>query len=104
MIKITINKDIKEGYINKFIISGHANAFANNKYDLVCAVVSAISIGILNSLDDKKIDVEIKEGFISIKVKEFSKSNEFTLNILKKSLETIKEDNGKHISIKEEVK
>ena len=103
MIKVKINKTTK-GHINEFIISGHANSSSDNKYDLICAGVSAISIGILNSLDMNKVDVEMKDGFISINVKEFSKDNEFTLNILKKSLETIKEDNGKHISIKEEVK
>ncbi len=102
MIKIKINKT--KGHITKFIISGHANSTNDGKNDLICAGVSAISIGILNSLDTSKIDIEVKDGFISIVVNEFSNDNEFTLNILKKSLETIKEDNGKYISIIEEVK
>jgi len=103
MIKVKINKTT-QGHIAKFIISGHANSSANNKYDLVCAGVSAVSVGILNSLDTSKVDVDMKDGFISIDVKKYSKDNNFTLNILMKSLETIKKDNGKYISIKEEVK
>ena len=103
MIKVKINKTT-QGHITKFIISGHANSSVNNKYDLVCAGVSAVSVGILNSLDTSKVDVDMKDGFISIDVKQYSRDNNFTLNILMKSLETIKKDNGKYISIKEEVK
>lgn len=102
MVKVLINKTNE--YIKDITIKGHANATsAESEYDIVCAGISAVAIGNINSLDIEKVNVEVKEGFISIKVKEFSKENEHTLNILITSLKTIEESYGKHISVKEEI-
>lgn len=103
MIKIIIIK--KNEYIKEFIIKGHANSAKKlEEFDLVCAGVSAIVMGILNSLNLKDINVEIKDGLVSIVINNFSEENEFILNILRTSLITIEESYRKHISIKEEIK
>ena len=61
MIKVLFTK--KSNHINYFEISGHAITNTNQKDDLVCAGVSAIVFGILNSLDKyKNSQTEIKLG------------------------------------------
>ena len=102
MVKVLIKKTNE--YIKQFIVKGHTNAkVGQSEFDLVCAGVSAVTIGIINSLDSKKVDIEVSDGFVEIKVNEFSKENEFTLKILKTSLQTIEESYRNHISVKEEI-
>jgi uncharacterized protein len=48
MIKVEIERTM-EGKIRAFTIKGHAN-FANHGQDIVCAGVSAVSFGAVNSI------------------------------------------------------
>lgn len=103
MVKVLINKS-KDTY-NKVIVSGHANSNKNpNEFDLVCAGVSAVTVGILNSLEINYLDVEMKEGYVGIEVIEYNDKNNNTLEILETSLKTIEDTYGKYISIKKENK
>ncbi|QKE75479.1 ribosomal-processing cysteine protease Prp [Arthrobacter citreus] len=49
MTKITIER-LKDGRIGSFKISGHA-FFADSGTDIVCAGISAVSIGTINALE-----------------------------------------------------
>jgi uncharacterized protein YsxB (DUF464 family) len=100
MIYVNIKED-KEKHVKEILISGHANSKLNtNGNDLVCAAVSGITYGILNSLNDKKLDVSINEGFVNIKVNLYDLENERALRILINSLKTIEDKNKKNITIK----
>ncbi|BDU67622.1 MAG: hypothetical protein TYPL_2750 [Candidatus Tyloplasma litorale] len=100
MIKVDILKSNNK--IKEFSIKGHANAkIGNSKFDLVCAGVSSVVYGILNSLELDFLNIEIKNGYVNIIVNSFSNKNEIILNTLEISLKTIEENNEKHIKIKE---
>lgn len=102
MVKVLINKNNE--YTKEITIKGHANSNINeNDFDLVCAGVSAVVYGILNSLDENMINIKISDGFVNIKIKEFSKENDLIMNVLEKSLRTIEEGHKKYVSIREEI-
>jgi uncharacterized protein YsxB (DUF464 family) len=72
MIDITIMKN-KQDNIQAFTVSGHANV-APHGYDIVCAAVSAVTIGFANVVIDKdftyKPFLEAKEGYICLELDE----------------------------------
>ena len=74
MIKVTVFKT--KSIINKIDVSGHSG-YANKGQDIVCAGVSAVTIGTLNAIHEitgKVPEHELDEqGFASIK---FNKSNQ----------------------------
>ncbi|MGL4523481.1 MAG: ribosomal-processing cysteine protease Prp [Bacilli bacterium] len=64
---ITVRIDRKNGHVNGFKISGHAQ-FAEHGQDIVCAGVSAVSTGSVNAivkLCGIKPKCKIKDGFLS---------------------------------------
>ena len=102
MIKVIIKRKTEK--INELTIKGHAKSnIKSSEFDLVCAGVSAVVYGILNSLDQNLIANWIKDGFVFIKVNKYSEYNNIILETLKTSLKTIEEEYEKYISIKEEV-
>ncbi len=92
------------GFVKEITIKGHANSNKNEEEkDLVCAGVSAVVTGILNSLEDDKLKIKVNNGFVNIKVIDNkSKKNQLIFNVLKTSLLTIEEENGKFIKINQE--
>ena len=66
MITITVKK--RNGNYLEFVSKGHAG-YAEEGQDIVCAAVSALIITTVNSLEkftDDKFDVQEKDGFVSI--------------------------------------
>ena len=97
MIKIFFYKKNNKNF---FEIYGHANSSKNNdEYDLICGGVSAIVFGILNSIDDKKNEIIIKENKITIYFLEDTNENDIIYKILFNSLKTIEKDHKKYIKI-----
>lgn len=100
MIKIIINKQKKQ--ITEVKITGHANS-AQYGRDLVCAGVSSISVGIANALVSKDFlnhgTIDIKEGFVHIKVLESTHDIQVVLETLEIMLDTIEESYTKYIKI-----
>ncbi|WP_249029861.1 ribosomal-processing cysteine protease Prp [Tannockella kyphosi] len=100
MIDVIIKKTNKN--ISEITISGHANS-SEYGTDLICAGVSAISVGILNSLVANDFlnqgILEMKEGYISIVVNSVDQTCQVILETLEISLDTILEGNQKFISI-----
>ena len=86
--------------ISLFKISGHANSMnENSKYDLVCAGVSAVVFGILNSIPKEGVTIDVQENNIEIKVNYFDEKTQIILKTLLTSLETIENNNKKYIEI-----
>lgn len=107
MIDITINKT-DSGVIESFTISGHA-LFANHGNDIVCAGVSAVSIGAINAvISITGITPDIEQGkdggFLSCGIPanipaETRERIQLLLEGMVVSLETIERDYGKHVTI-----
>ena len=106
MIKIKINKD--DNYINYIKVTGHANYDDYGK-DIVCAGVSAITVGGLNAIakaynnDLSKFKVEMSEGYTSLNVLDTEKQDVQTiLETLEIQFKTIEETYSKFIKIIEQ--
>lgn len=107
MIDITISKT-DSGLIESFTISGHA-LFANAGNDIVCAGVSAVSIGAINAvISITDVTPDIKQGkdggFLSCSIpNNLSKDTREKIQLLLEgmvvSLETIERDYGKYVAI-----
>ena len=99
MIKVLIKKEEK-----KFVsleVKGHAKS-ADEGQDLVCAGVSSVLTGGLNSLENPQdFDIELSEGYCSVVAKNsVSSHDEVVLETIITSLKTIEESYGKFIQIK----
>ena len=102
MIKVIIEK--KDNSISKITISGHALSNEHGK-DLVCAGVSASSVGVLNTLvshgflEKEMGTLEMKSGYINIVVFNSNDVIQTILETLSITLMTIEENNKKYIKI-----
>ena len=102
MIKVLIKK--RQSNILSIKVTGHANS-AEYGRDLVCAGVSTVGIGILNTLDKKgyltsSIDYEMNEGFMNIEVTDWNKEIQLILETFEISLMTIEESYPDYIKIR----
>lgn len=92
--------------LTSIVVKGHAQSAEAGK-DLVCAGVSAVTIGALNSLtdSDSSFDIEIKDGYVKvIPEHRMTYENEIVMNVLITSLKTIAESYREYIKITEERK
>lgn len=106
MIKVVITSSAEE--ILKIKISGHAYS-GEPGHDLVCAGVSAVVFGSLNSLEDNekafKFTLNEEKGLTEIEpLYRPSYKNKIVLEVLITSLKTIEESYGKYLRIREERK
>ena len=101
MINVKVTK--KHDSISSLIVSGHANSGEYGK-DLVCAAVSAVVIGGLNSITSHQhYSIEVREGFVSIKAIQLqNETDKIVLNTILVSLHTIEQNYRKYIKISEE--
>ena len=106
MIRATINRT-KSGSIQSFTISGHAG-YAAHGSDIVCAGVSTISIGTVNSiigLTGVTPDIEQgADGFLRCEIpdnlpEDTQEKIQLLLEGMVVSLQTMERDYGKHIKI-----
>jgi len=70
MIRIKITRNPSDRSIESFSINGHAN-YAKHGEDIVCAGVSAVSVGTVNSIEALTgvvLDSKMKNGFLSGRV------------------------------------
>ena len=100
MIKVKIIKNNEQ--ILEMKVTGHANSAEYGK-DLVCAGVSTICIGIANALVQYHFlegnDIEVKEGYVHIKVNRSSHDIQVVLETFEVMLDTIEESYSKYIKI-----
>lgn len=102
MIKVIIkHKDHRIRYIE---ITGHANSDEYGK-DLVCAGVSAIAIGVANTIaqkgyiDKKMCLIDVKNGKICIDIRESDETLQVILETLVISLQSIQDNYFDYIKI-----
>ncbi|MDY3035125.1 MAG: ribosomal-processing cysteine protease Prp [Absicoccus sp.] len=85
------------------VVSGHEDQQEHEQYALVCAQVSAISVGILNSIDQQcpnSCELTMEDGFVSIHVKESTPLLQSILETFVIQLDTVAQVNSKIIKIK----
>ncbi|MFE7063066.1 ribosomal-processing cysteine protease Prp [Bacillus haimaensis] len=106
MIKVTIKRNDQQA-IDSFTITGHAN-FAKKGSDIVCAGVSAVSFGAVNSIISLlSVTPQIEQGadgFLRCTVpRDLEESTKEKVQLLLESmvvsLETIERDYGNYITI-----
>ncbi|MFA8439665.1 ribosomal-processing cysteine protease Prp [Pueribacillus sp. YX66] len=110
MIEINVERNQETKHITSFTISGHANAGPYG-YDLVCAAVSALSIGTVNAvakLCDVKLPIESgkKGGYLRCEIpNDLTKSVEHDIQLLIEGmlvgLHDIAEEYSRHMTIRE---
>ncbi|WP_296240863.1 ribosomal-processing cysteine protease Prp [uncultured Faecalicoccus sp.] len=99
MIKVYLNQ--KSQRILSVKITGHANS-TTEMLDLVCAEVSAVSVGALNAIETLCKDsclIQMESGYVSIEVKSDSDTLQIILKTLVIQLETIIKTNKKYIKM-----
>lgn len=99
---ITVNVSTKNGKITRLKVSGHALSAPHGE-DLVCAGVSAISVGILNTLYQlapQACQLDMNEGLTDIKViDENDDKVQLILQTASIQYETVVDTYGKYIRI-----
>lgn len=99
MIKIKVSYD--NNYINKIVITGHANYDVYGK-DIVCASVSASVITTINgiiALDDSILDVCNNLDKMTINVLEYENTSQVLLKSMLSNLKTLVIEYPKNIKI-----
>lgn len=99
---VTVKVTLSNSSITGMEIKGHAGSGEYGK-DLVCAGVSSIAVGLLNALDTlcpDTCEMNMSEGYVSIKVNQITEENQVILKVGKIQLETIELTNKKFIRIK----
>lgn len=110
MVKVQVERSSNR--ITSFTLSGHAEAGPYG-YDLVCAAVSALSIGAINAvyqLCNVELPIETGEegGFLRCEVpdgllKETDEKVQLLLEGMLVSLNSIAQEYGEHITIQESI-
>ncbi len=100
MIKVDIVYSDKK--FVSLLIKGHANTGDYGK-DLVCAGVSAVSIGALNALEDSdKFEIEVEQGLVYLSAKDSINEHDLTvIEVMILQLKTIAMAYPNAINIKE---
>lgn len=102
MIKVIIKEEKKT--IVQLTVSGHAESDEHGK-DLICAGVSTVSVGVLNTLDaygflDNKLGmITMRDGYIDIVVSKSNREIQVILETLKITLITLQNDYPEYIMI-----
>ena len=97
MIKVLIEK--RDDSIAYLEVKGHANS-ADKGEDLICSAVSAILTGGFNAIDEKEVDLTLKEGLAIAKAKKpLSPRNKIVLETILIQLQTIEEEYPNNLKI-----
>ena len=99
MIKVCLNQ--KDNQILSIEIKGHANS-TTEMMDLVCAEVSAVSVGILNAIEslcEDSCTIKMKSGYVSVEIRSDSDTLQTILKTLVIQLETIIQTNKQYIQM-----
>lgn len=103
MIKIIV-KHSKEKQIKEIKVSGHAQSAVYGR-DLVCAAVSSAAVGIANALVEYDFlknnmgTIDLKEGYLQIKVDNSNEKIQVVLETFVTILTTIEISYSKYIKI-----
>lgn len=107
MIIVTVKRNERKA-VNGFKVEGHAN-FAEAGFDIVCAGVSAVTVGTVNAVEELTgivMDSRMKNGFLSADLPRACPDGarekaELLLSSLVVMLRSIEESYGPYIKIQE---
>ncbi|MDF2669221.1 MAG: ribosomal protein [Paenibacillus sp.] len=110
MIQVIIERLAVTGYIAAFSVSGHAR-YANTGKDIVCAGVSAVSVGTVNSVEvltGVELPSKMKDGLLQVKIpddleQETSTKIQLLLESMVVMLDMIQKEYGKYMKLKQQV-
>jgi uncharacterized protein YsxB (DUF464 family) len=110
MVQVIIERLADSGYIAAFSVSGHAR-YANTGKDIVCAGVSAVSVGTVNSVEvltGVELPSEMEHGLLRVKVptdleQETSAKIQLLLESMVVMLDSIQKEYGKYMKMKQQV-
>jgi uncharacterized protein YsxB (DUF464 family) len=108
MIRVRIERLRADRFIRSVFVDGHAG-FAESGKDIVCAGVSAITVGTVNavkSLVDVELGHEMNKGLLHLTVPpslddDKRRNVQLLLESMVVMLDTVKASYGKYISIQE---
>lgn len=106
MITITIVRENDNNRIVSFAVEGHAN-YAKHGKDIVCAGVSAVSVGTVNAIEalaGVELPVKMKNGWLSSPIPQIAdRVVEDKIQLLLESmivmLDSIAQSYGDHVSV-----
>ncbi|WP_442603485.1 ribosomal-processing cysteine protease Prp [Paenibacillus sp. KN14-4R] len=107
MIRVTIRrKDVKDSAITSFKVEGHANYDEHGK-DIVCAAVSAITVGTVNSIEALTRvtpKTKVKSGLLQVEIPQGIDSQvaervSLLLDSMVVMLNSIEETYSEHINV-----
>ncbi|GAA5414416.1 ribosomal-processing cysteine protease Prp [Ureaplasma ceti] len=88
-------------YKNGLVVSGHAN-YAPHGQDIVCAGVSAITMGAINWFVEEDVEIVVEEGYLSLRLLHQSQANLYLLELLQTQLSALNhEEYSQYISFQE---
>jgi uncharacterized protein YsxB (DUF464 family) len=110
MITITIERS-QAGTIRRFTVSGHAG-YEDPGKDIVCAGISAVTVGAVNAVEKLTGLIpraEMRNGWLSAEAPKGEDAalvgqSQLLLEGMVASLETIADEYGKYVQIKEIIK
>ncbi|OUS77886.1 hypothetical protein B1748_03685 [Paenibacillus sp. MY03] len=111
MITVTLVRNEKDRRIVSFAVEGHAK-YAKPGKDIVCAGVSAVSVGTVNAIETLagiELPATVKNGWLSSDVPvlpdaESDSRMQLLLEGMVVMLETIATSYGKHVVIQEQLR
>src|SRR4051794_36931106 len=111
MIRVTVERSSVDHRIVGFTVKGHAG-FADLGKDIVCAGVSAVTVGTINAVESKlnvRLEHSMKHGLLQVAVPSSAEHNldkglQLLLESMVVMLESIKLSYGKYITIQEKMK
>jgi len=111
MIRVAIERSQADRRIRSVHVSGHAE-FAEPGKDIVCAGVSAVSVGTVNAIHrllDIRLEHEMDKGLLDFRVpdaldEQIAKSVQLLLESMVVMLQTIQTSYGQYITIRELLK
>jgi len=108
MIRVHIERDRKRGTIKAFSVAGHAY-YGEPGQDIVCAGVSAVTIGTVNAVErlaGVALPNEMREGLLKVRVPALADEStigniQLLLESMVVMLESIQESYGSYIALKQ---
>jgi len=108
MIRIEVKRDGNR-FIQSFTVQGHAG-FAASGSDIVCAGVSAVTVGAVNAVEallSVELPSEMKDGWLSVRIpKHLPESTSHNVQLILESmivmLQTIQDSYGKYMVLQDQ--
>ena len=106
MIRVDVQRTGEKGWISSFRVNGHAG-FAEAGNDIVCAGVSAITVGTVNAVESLlgvKLPAEMRKGLLAVSIPELPdepvrEQVQLLLESMLVMLDTIQQSYGAYIKI-----